>query len=172
MQWWSCSCLTLVLTLIITCIESSLLLFFYSCLCDLLRLSNTAPPFPWLSTPAPERGSVCCICTPCIGVCVREEHVGASNCTVERASGHVRVSLRGGVKQHPSLLTFFALCVSLGCKIHVRRTAPPPTHTHGRTPVVIPGFKYICIHVITASGTVVKFTPLITEVAGGECVLC
>lgn len=115
--------------LIITCIESSLLLFLIpacaTCCVSLTlhHLSLGSPP-PLLN----EEACAVYVCLALVCVCAREEHVGASNCTVERASGHVRVSLGGGVKQHPSLPTFFALCVSPGCKIHVCCT-----HTRAHT---------------------------------------
>lgn len=72
-----------------------------------VALYNSPPPQPPLSSPPPllnEEARVCCIRLSCMCVCAcacwsaraTEEHVGASNSTVE--SGRVRVAFCGGVK--------------------------------------------------------------------------
>lgn len=174
--------------LITTCINSSLpfsLSFFpfspfsFSVPACVTCCVSSSPASPWaLSTPASQLGSLRCVrmsafATAC--VCARDEHVGASNCTAERASGRVRVSLSGGVKQHLSLLLLLLL-TPLRCKSHwgAKYTCAcaallVPTHT--RAPVVVilglECISYPCDH---SEQDCCEIHTSLTQLASGECV--
>lgn len=141
MQWWSCSCLTLVLMLIITCTESSLLLFFIpacATCCVSLTLHHLS-----LGSPPPLLNEEACAVYVCLAlVCAWERNMWVHPTAPWRERVAMYVSLSAGVWNN-----IHRCWLSLRCASHwgAKYTcAAPPTHRRSNSRFQI--YLYPCDH--------------------------